>query len=34
MKLQSIAIQEFKQFGERLVIDDLHPGLNLFTGPN
>ncbi|RKT21990.1 DNA repair exonuclease SbcCD ATPase subunit [Paraburkholderia sp. RAU2J] len=34
MKLQSIAIQEFKQFSERLVIDDLQPGLNLFTGPN
>jgi DNA repair exonuclease SbcCD ATPase subunit len=34
MKLQSIAIQEFKQFGGRLVIDDLQPGLNLFTGPN
>ena len=34
MKLQSIAIQEFKQFGARLVIDDLQPGLNLFTGPN
>jgi DNA repair exonuclease SbcCD ATPase subunit len=34
MKLQSIAIQEFKQFSGRLVIDDLQPGLNLFTGPN
>ncbi|MFL9962835.1 AAA family ATPase [Paraburkholderia sediminicola] len=34
MKLQSIAIQEFKQFGARFVIDDLQPGLNLFTGPN
>ncbi|SIT41098.1 putative GTP-binding protein [Paraburkholderia ribeironis] len=34
MKLQSIAIQEFKQFTGRLVIDDLQPGLNLFTGPN
>lgn len=34
MKLQSIAIQEFKQFGGKLVIDDLRPGLNLFTGPN
>jgi chromosome segregation ATPase len=34
MKLQSIAIHEFKQFGERLVIDALQPGLNLFTGPN
>jgi DNA repair exonuclease SbcCD ATPase subunit len=34
MRLQSIAIQEFKQFSERLVIDDLQPGLNLFTGPN
>jgi DNA repair exonuclease SbcCD ATPase subunit len=34
MKLQSIAIQEFKQFGGRLAIDDLQPGLNLFTGPN
>ncbi|CAB3793614.1 AAA family ATPase [Paraburkholderia fynbosensis] len=34
MKLQSIAIQEFKQFSERLVIDDLQPGLNLFIGPN
>ncbi len=34
MKLQSIAIQEFKQFTGRLVIDDLQPGLNLFVGPN
>jgi DNA repair exonuclease SbcCD ATPase subunit len=34
MKLQSIALQEFKQFTGRLVIDDLQPGLNLFTGPN
>lgn len=34
MKLHSIAIQEFKQFGGRLVIDELQPGLNLFTGPN
>jgi DNA repair exonuclease SbcCD ATPase subunit len=34
MKLQSIAIQEFKQFTGKLVIDDLQPGLNLFTGPN
>ncbi|MGF6770793.1 chromosome segregation ATPase [Paraburkholderia sp. GAS199] len=34
MKLQSIAIQEFKQFSGRIVIDDLQPGLNLFTGPN
>ncbi len=34
MKLESIAIQEFKQFTGRLVIDDLQPGLNLFTGPN
>ncbi|MFM0731243.1 AAA family ATPase [Paraburkholderia sediminicola] len=34
MKLESIAIQEFKQFAGRLVIDDLQPGLNLFTGPN
>lgn len=34
MKLQSIAIQEFKQFTGRLVIDDLRPGLNLFVGPN
>ncbi|WP_345816331.1 AAA family ATPase [Paraburkholderia sp. PREW-6R] len=34
MKLRSIAIQEFKQFSGRLVIDDLQPGLNLFTGPN
>ena len=34
MKLQSIAIQEFKQFTGRLVIDNLQPGLNLFTGPN
>jgi DNA repair exonuclease SbcCD ATPase subunit len=34
MRLQSIAIQEFKQFGGRLVIDDLQAGLNLFTGPN
>lgn len=34
MKLESIAIQEFKQFTGRLAIDDLQPGLNLFTGPN
>ncbi|WP_144109299.1 AAA family ATPase [Paraburkholderia sp. BCC1886] len=34
MKLESIAIQEFKQFGGRLFVDDLQPGLNLFTGPN
>nr|WKF61433.1 Chromosome partition protein Smc [Paraburkholderia busanensis] len=34
MKLESIAIQEFKQFAGRIVIDDLQPGLNLFTGPN
>src|SRR6266702_8534908 len=34
MKLESIAIQAFKQFTGRLVIDDLQPGLNLFTGPN
>ncbi|RDK03328.1 AAA family ATPase [Paraburkholderia lacunae] len=34
MKLERIAIQEFKQFTGRLVIDDLQPGLNLFTGPN
>ncbi|AXE96431.1 AAA family ATPase [Paraburkholderia sp. 22099] len=34
MKLESIAIQEFKQFTGRLVVDDLQPGLNLFTGPN
>jgi chromosome segregation ATPase len=34
MKLESIAIQEFKQFHGRLFIGDLQPGLNLFTGPN
>ncbi|MGF6245337.1 chromosome segregation ATPase [Paraburkholderia sp. GAS38] len=34
MKLESIAIQEFKQFNGRLFIGDLEPGLNLFTGPN
>lgn len=34
MKLERIAIQEFKQFAGRIVIDDLQPGLNLFTGPN
>ena len=34
MKLESIAIQEFKQFNGRLFIGDLQPGLNLFTGPN
>lgn len=34
MKLESIAIQEFKQFAGRIVIDDLQPGLNLFVGPN
>jgi chromosome segregation ATPase len=34
MKLQSIAIQEFKQFTGKLVVDDLQPGLNLFVGPN
>ncbi|NML35071.1 AAA family ATPase [Paraburkholderia antibiotica] len=34
MKLQRIAIREFRQFGGQLVIDDLQPGLNLFIGPN
>ncbi|WP_233835641.1 AAA family ATPase [Paraburkholderia sp. ZP32-5] len=34
MKLQRIAIQEFRQFSGQIVIDDLQPGLNLFTGPN
>src|SRR5579871_4016149 len=34
MKLQRIAIQEFRQFGGKIVIDDLQPGLNLFNGPN
>ena len=34
MKLESIAIQEFKQFSGRLFIGDLQPGLNLFIGPN
>ncbi|SDI70821.1 AAA family ATPase [Paraburkholderia phenazinium] len=34
MKLESIAISEFRQFSGRLVIGDLQPGLNLFTGPN
>ncbi|MDH6153064.1 MULTISPECIES: AAA family ATPase [Paraburkholderia] len=34
MKLQRIAIQEFRQFGGQIVIDDLQPGLNLFIGPN
>jgi DNA repair exonuclease SbcCD ATPase subunit len=34
MKLESIAIQEFRQFTGRLFIGDLQPGLNLFTGPN
>ncbi|MFM0736138.1 AAA family ATPase [Paraburkholderia xenovorans] len=34
MKLHSIAIQEFKQFSDRIFIGDLQPGLNLFTGPN
>ncbi|MEX3854747.1 AAA family ATPase [Paraburkholderia sp. BR10923] len=34
MKLQRIAIQEFRQFGGQIVIDDLQPGLNLFVGPN
>src|ERR1700756_5440179 len=34
MKLQRIAIQEFRQFGKQIVIDDLQPGLNLFVGPN
>ena len=34
MNLQSITIQEFKQFADRLFIDDLQPGLNLFVGPN
>ncbi|GLU34942.1 AAA family ATPase [Trinickia caryophylli] len=34
MKLQRIAIEEFKQFGARVVIDSLGPGLNVFTGPN
>ncbi|OLL28488.1 GTP-binding protein [Burkholderia sp. SRS-W-2-2016] len=34
MKLQRIAIREFRQFSGQLVIDDLQPGLNLFVGPN
>ncbi|MGF6506576.1 AAA family ATPase [Paraburkholderia sp. 32] len=34
MKLQRIAIQEFRQFAGQIVIDDLQPGLNLFIGPN
>ncbi|MDE1182514.1 AAA family ATPase [Paraburkholderia sp.] len=34
MRLNRIAIREFKQFADPLVIDGLEPGLNLFTGPN
>jgi DNA repair exonuclease SbcCD ATPase subunit len=34
MKLTRILIEDFKQFTGRVVIDDLNPGLNIFTGPN
>jgi hypothetical protein len=34
MKLSRIVIEDFRQFTGRVVIDGLHPGLNIFTGPN
>jgi chromosome segregation ATPase len=34
MKLKRILIEDFKQFTGRVLIDDLNPGLNIFTGPN
>src|ERR1700744_6605305 len=34
MKLESIALQEFKQFTGKLVLDAMPHGLNLFVGPN
>jgi hypothetical protein len=34
MRLKRILIEDFKQFTGQLLIDDLNPGLNIFTGPN
>src|SRR5690606_17890465 len=34
VKLTSIRLSEFRRFASTLEIDDLEPGLNLFTGPN
>jgi hypothetical protein len=34
MKLTRILIEDFKQFTGQVLIDDLNPGLNIFTGPN
>jgi hypothetical protein len=34
MKIKRILIEDFKQFTGQVLIDDLQPGLNIFTGPN
>ncbi|SNT22873.1 DNA repair exonuclease SbcCD ATPase subunit [Noviherbaspirillum humi] len=34
MKLKRLLIEDFKQFTGQVRIDDLDPGLNIFTGPN
>jgi DNA repair exonuclease SbcCD ATPase subunit len=34
MKIKRILIEDFKQFTGQMLIDDLNPGLNIFTGPN
>ncbi|WP_019142954.1 AAA family ATPase [Noviherbaspirillum massiliense] len=34
MKLKRILIEDFKQFAGQVLIDELSPGLNIFTGPN
>jgi DNA repair exonuclease SbcCD ATPase subunit len=34
MKISRILIEDFKQFTGQVLIDDLNPGLNIFTGPN
>ena len=34
MKLTRVEIAQWRQFGEPFALDDLQPGINLFTGPN
>jgi DNA repair exonuclease SbcCD ATPase subunit len=34
MKLQRIVLEDYKRFTGKVVVDDLLPGLNVFTGPN
>lgn len=34
MKLTHIRVEQLRQFRQPLVVDNLHDGLNLFTGPN